>query len=661
MSSFIEITNREENMLGWRGTILRIDLTAEKITKQPLDRLVARNFIGGRGFNSLTLFKEVKPGIDPLGPENVLCLAPGALTGTGLGLSSRIEVSTLSPYSGILGDGNAGGDFPTFLKHAGYDQIVITGKAKNPAYLWIDDENVELRDASELWGKTTWETTDTLKKKHGKDVKVACIGQAGEKLVRFATTMFDKHASAARGSGAVWGSKNLKAIAVRGTGKVELARPEDFKQLAKEDRQFFLKDKVQREVIAVYGSHIGMMYWKPGKRYFEKYLSGDEVPKALMPEAWKEYEIGRYACYGCPVGCKNTYRIPEGRYAGEINSGLEFECIHCLGTNCGIEDPIAIMEMENLADKHGMCVIGLGNTIAFAKELYNRGLIIRKDTGGLSLDWEDRDSQIELIRLTVLRKGFGNLVAEGLYSFAKITGRGAMDYCYHVKGLSRGPHPPGIISLAHATSTRGADHLRGRIWASGENDQGLLSEPVDRDVIPDIHDDPVRALTICERVGAIADAIGRCKGAVISWAATVPLIRRYPLLKGVGKLLTTATGFEFSQSHLEEAAERIYIIERAFNIRQGITRKHDRMPQRVELMGTLQGEEELKEHDRMLTEYYRMHGYDLKTGIPERERLESLGLKFVADELEAHGPYPDWDGAPLWSLEEYPHGRSVHE
>ena len=146
-----------------------------------------------------------------------------------------------------------------------------------------------------------------------------------------------------------------------------------------------------------------------------------------------------------------------------------------------------------------------------------------------------------------------------------------------------------------------------------------------------------------------------------TWETTVPLIRRYPLLKGVGKLLTTATGFEFSQSHLEEAAERIYIIERAFNIRQGITRKHDRMPQRVELMGTLQGEEELKEHDRMLTEYYRMHGYDLKTGIPERERLESLGLKFVADELEAHGPYPDWDGAPLWSLEEYLHGRSVHE
>lgn len=174
--------------------------------------------------------------------------------------------------------------------------------------------------------------------------------------------------------------------------------------------------------------------------------------------------------------------------------------------------------------------------------------------------------------------------------------------------------------------------------------------------MPDVHDDPVIALTIGERVAAIADAIGRCKGAVISWAATVPLIHKYPLFEGVGKLLTTATGFDFSEAQLEEAAERIYIIERAFNIRQGITRKHDRMPQRVELMGTSQGDEELKEHNRMLTEYYRMHGYDLKTGIPTRERLESLGLKFVADELEAHGSYPVWDGPPLWSLEGYPHG-----
>jgi len=641
---------------GWIGTILRVDLTKEKVTKQPLDESVVRDFIGGRGLNSKTLFDEVKPGIDPLSPENVLCLAPGPLSGTPLGLTSRLEVSTLSPYSGILGDGNVGGSFATFLKRAGYDQIVITGRASSPKYLWINDESVELRDASDLWGKTTWETTDILRERHGKKIGVGCIGQAGENLVRAASTIVDKHSSAARGSGAVWGSKNLKAIAVRGSGKVELASPDEFRHLAQEDRKFFLKDHLQHEVIAVYGTHIGMMSWWPGYRCFQKYLSGDEIPEPLRPEAWKKYEIGRYACYSCPVGCKDVFRIPTGERAGEAGSGLEFECIACLGTNCGIEDPIAIMEMENLADAYGMDVIALGNAIALAKELYSRGIITEEDTGGLSLDWEDADSQIELVHQTALREGFGNLIAEGMYSLAKIIGQGAMDVCYHVKGLSRGPHPPGLFALAHATGTRGADHLRGRSWAYGENDPEAFPELVKKGLVPDVDQDPVGALTISERATTITDAIGRCKGAVNSWVCAVPLVWEHPLWDGLARLLRAATGFEFNATSLEEAGERIYALERAFNVRQGITRKDDRFPQKPEVRETTQGKGEREKHAEMLMEYYRVHGYDLETGIPTRERLERLGLKYVADELEAHGPYPQWDGPPPWPLDKYPHG-----
>ena len=643
-------------MYGWRGAILRVGLTREKITKQSLDGSVARDFIGGRGFNSKTLFDEVKPGIDPLSPENVLCLAPGPLSGTPLGITSRLEVSTLSPYSGILGDGNVGGSFAAFLKRAGYDQIVITGKAPSPKYLWIDDDKVELRDASDLWGKTTWQTTDILRERHGKNISVACIGQAGENLVRFASTIVDKHSSAARGSGAVWGSKNLKAIAVRGTGKVELANPEEFEQLAREDREFFLKDHLQHEVIAKYGTHIGVLDWWPGYRYFQKYLSRYEIPPTLVPEVWKKYEVGRTGCHDCPVGCKDVYEIPEGGHAGEKGSGLEYECIFCLGINCGVQDPVAIMEMENLADKYGMCVIPLGNAIAFAKELYHRGIITKEDTGGLSLEWEDADSQIELIHQVALREGFGNLVAEGMYSMAKIIGRGAMDLCYHVKGFSRGPHPPGLFALAHAVSTRGADHLRGRSWAYGENDPEVFPELVEKGVVPDVSQDPVGSLTVSERATTLADAIGRCKGAVNSWVCAVPLVWKYPLWDGLAKLLTAATGLEFDAASLEEAADRIYTLERAFNVRQGITREDDRLPQKPEVRGTPQGEEELRKHAEMLTEYYRVHGYDLETGIPTRERLECLGLQYVADELEAHGPYPKWDGPPLWPLDKYPHG-----
>ncbi len=644
----------EGKMHGWMGAVLRVDLTREKVVKQPLDKEAAAKFIGGRGLNSKVLFDEVRPDIDPLTPKNVLCLAVGPLTGTPFTSSSRIHVSTLSPYSYILGDGNAGGAFPAFLKFAGYDQIVVTGRADKPKYLWIDDDEAELRDASDLWGRNVWETTDMLHEGLWKDFKVASIGQAGENLVRFASMMFDKYCSAARGSGAVCGAKNLKAIAVRGTKKVPVARKEEIDKLAAEERKFFITDKTQRE-IAKYGTHLGMIRWWPGHRYFRKYLKEEEVPPDLRPDGWKKYEIGREACRGCVVSCKNIYRIPEGKYKDEIGAGLEYETIFCLGTNCGILRAVSIMVMGNLADKYGMCTIPLGNAIAFAKELYERKIITKKDTGGLSLGWEDADDQIELIHLTALREGFGNKIAEGMYSMAKIIGKDAMDYCYHVKGLCRGPsdYPVGVFTLAHATSTRGADHLRGRSWAFGENDPEVFPELVNMGLIPK---DPVPALVISENAATLADSLGRCKGSVNNWASAVPLVFRYPIWEGIAKVLSAGTGVDFTAAKVQEALERIYTVERAFLVRQGIARKHDRLVQRPDAKGTPAGEEERKNHEEMLTEYYQLRGWDLKTGIPTRATLERLGLKRVADELESHGPYPDWDGPPLWPLDKYPHG-----
>jgi len=643
---------------GWMGNVLRVDLSKQKVSTEELDPVVCREYIGGRGFNSRTLFKEIKPGIDPLGPENVVCLATGPFTASGLTSCSRVEVSTLSPYSGILGDGNAGGSFAHFLKKAGYDQIIICGKAQKPLYLWIEDGNVELRDASDLMGLSTWETADILYERHGKDISVAAIGQGGENLVRFATVMFDKYNSAARGSGAVLGSKRLKAIAVRGTKSVSLADPDEFRELAREDRDFFLNDPFQKEVVAVYGSHIGMLHWAPGFRNYEKYLSEADVPEALKPEAWKQFETGRSACRSCVVPCKNSFRIPEGEYEGEAGKALEYECIFCLGTNCGITEPVPIMVQENLADKYGICVIALGNAIAMAKELYMRGILTERDTGGLTLDWEDAETQIELVHRTALRQGFGNLVAEGMYSMAKILGNGAMDYCYHVKGLSRGPYPAGVFGLSHATSTRGADHLRGRSWAYGENDMSLWPELVENGHIP--VEDEVKTLILSEQVTTLTDMIGRCKGAVNNWASAVPLVSRYPLLEGVARLLGAATGMEFSEEILKNAADRVYLLEMAFNVRQGIRKEHARLPLKPGLAGTQAGDLELAKHEVMLDKYHTLRGCKPETGVPTREKLESLGLGFVADELEKvpenPGSFGEWDGPVLWDLKAYPKG-----
>ncbi|MCD6462065.1 MAG: aldehyde ferredoxin oxidoreductase, partial [Thermoplasmata archaeon] len=495
-------------------------------------------------------------------------------------------MSTLSPYSGILGDGSAGAHFPTFLRRAGFDQVVIYGRAERPVYLWIEDGKAEILDAGDMRGRTTWETDDMLKEKHGNDVRTASIGPAGENLVRMASTIVDKHASAARGSGAVFGSKNLKAVAVRGTMKVPLADEEAFSELAREDLEFFLRDPFQSRVVRYYGTHIGVVRWYPGYRYFERYLEPGDVPRSLLPREWKKYEEGRFSCFGCPVACKNTYRVPGGRHAGEVNSGMEFEAIHCLGILCGITDPEAIMNMSNMADKYGMDVIALGNTIAYIKELYDRGILTGETTGGLDLSWENAEGQMDLIEKVVRREGFGNLVAEGLYNIARRLGGRAMDYCYHVKGLSRGVHPPGILSLAHATATRGADHLRGRTWAYGENDGELLERWVEEGLVPDVNKDPVSTLTLCERATTISDAIGRCKGAVTSWVAAVPLVWKYPIFGGVARYLKAARGEDYTERDVERAAERIYIVERSFNVTRGVSSAHDTIPQRPEVRDT---------------------------------------------------------------------------
>ncbi|NCC23657.1 MAG: aldehyde ferredoxin oxidoreductase [Deltaproteobacteria bacterium] len=640
---------------GWCGRRLNVDLDTGRLTVEPLPVDLLRAFLGGRGLNSLVLFERVRPGIDPLSPDNVVCFGAGPLSGTSLPMTSRMEVSTLSPYSGILGDGNAGEKMAHAMKTAGFDQFVIQGASAEPVYLLVRDGQASIEPASDIWGLSTWEATDILKERHGRAVSVAAIGQAGENLVRMASTIVDKYASAARGSGAVLGSKRLKAVVVDGTRRVDLAEPEVFAALAEEDRRFFREDPTQREVAAKYGSHHGVTHWYPGWRNHEKILKAEEIPAALHPEGWKKYEVKRTGCFNCPVRCKNLYEIPSGRRAGERGAALEYECIYCLGTNCGVLDPVVILEMENLCDAYGLDVLALGNTVALAKDLFARDLIGLEDTGGLDLSWDAADDQVELIHQTALRHGFGNLVAEGMYGLAKIVGGRAMDYCYHVKGLSRGPFPAGIFALAHATSTRGADHLRGRSWAFGENDPQVFPALVQSGKLPaDMETNPVSAVVVAERVCTLADAIGRCKGAVNAWSCALPLVWKHPLYDGLCRLLTAATGQDFTPAELETAADRIYMLERAFNCRQGAGRIDDRLTMRPEDMTDGRWEVENAKHQAMLNEYYAVHAIDPETARPTAERLRELGLDFAVPDMET--VRPPWDGPPLWKAEDYPRG-----
>ena len=647
-------------MYGWGGRVIYIDLTREKVVVQPLSETEAKMYLGGRGLNSYRLFKMVKPGIDPLSPDNVLCIANGVLAGTVLSMTSRTEISSLSPLTGILGDGNAGGEFSAILKHAGYDQIVITGRASKPKYIWIEDDTVEIRDASDLWGSKVGELVDTLRDIHGDDISVAGIGPAGEHLVRFATTMIDKYHSGARGTGAVWGSKNLKAIAVRGTKGVEIADPETFYKLAKEDEEWFKKNEFVQKIYKVIGTHYGLLAWYPGWRYYEKYLGPEDLPEGIRPPDFAKYEVGRTQCYSCPIACKDVYKLPRWN---EYGVASEFESIFALGANNAVTDTEAVLKMEHMADEYGMDVITLGDTLALAKFLYEKGIITDTDTGGIPLKWGDAETQIKLIEMIAYREGFGNKLAEGYRNFAKIIGPEALKYCYDVKGLSRGWYHVdflnGIFTLAHATSTRGADHLRGRSWAYWENDINMDPELVKKLLeggLPDYRKDPVGALIVSERACTLTDSIGRCKGSINTWPQAIPLVWKYPLFKGLAKLLTAATGYEFTEEKLVEIADRIYLIEMSFNVRQGIKKKHYAVPFPPEIVNTPKIQAEIKRHWEMVNEYLKRRGCDVETAVPKRETLRKLGIEWVADEIE-NKEFPEWDGPPLWSLDKYPHGR----
>ena len=629
------------------GDVLIIDLTREKVVKREVSAETVKRYLGGRGFNSKALFDMVPGGIEPLSPENVLALGNGTFAGTALPMTSRLHISTLSPLSGILGDGNAGGEFSAMLKFAGYEQIIVTGRAKKPKYVFIEDDEVEIRDAEELWGLTTGETVDWLRDEHGDEVSVAGIGPAGENLVRFATTMVDKYHSGARGSGAVWGSKNLKAIAVVGTKEVEPADPERFYEMAKEDIEYFNRNEFVKRIYSVIGTHYGLIQWYPSWKYFQVPLSAEELPIGLRPQDLAEYEVGRTQCFSCPLACKDVYYLPS---TGEYGTSSEFESIYALGSNNCVTDTEAILRMEHMADEYGMDVMTLGDTIALARLLHEKGILGGEELEGLSLEWGDAEGQIQLIEMTAYREGFGNKLAEGYRNFAKLYGEEALAYCYDVKGVNRGWYEVdfinGIFTLSHATSTRGADHLRGRSWAYWENDKLMDIEAVRRMLkagLPDYRKDPVGALIYGERACTLADSLGRCKGSINSWLQAVPLVWKYPVFKGTAMLLTAFTGIEFTEKDVIDATDRIYLTEIAFNVKQGIKKKHYDVKFPPEFAATERAKAQVRRHWELVDKYLERRGCDVETAYPKRETLEGLGIGYVADEIEGK-EFPEWNG-----------------
>jgi aldehyde:ferredoxin oxidoreductase len=631
---------------GWVGKVLDIDLTNRKVLVYPLDRDLTKRFIGGRGINGKILFDSLGPDTDPLGPDNILIIGTGPLTGTP-GAAGRFNMTFLSPATGLFGDANCGGHWGAELKYAGYDFIIIRGKADKPVYLEIHDEKIHIRDAADLWGLNVWETTAAIQNKM-KDpkVQVLAIGQAGENLVLYAAVMCSMSRAAARcGGGAVMGSKNLKAIVVRGSKGIRLADPQGVEsnfrkiyQAITSDYKFSFYPQYGTTILTEGLYSFGLI---PFFNFRQTQMEGT-VEKIGGETFVGKFMTGKKACRGCFLHCDHTYQIYEGKYKGTEGQKIEWESIAGLGPRLGNLDLGSILFMNNLANQYGMDTIGLGGSISLAIDLFEKGIITKADTDGMELRWGDTDLFVDLIHKTAHREGFGDLLADGAYWMAQKIGRGAEKHVYHMKKID--PSTEEIrghkaIALAFHTSTRGGDHLRGQPPAEiggfrGVDPKVMAERFGSTDIgIPGVYDvvGKPRMVIWYQNFAAAIDAMELCRFGTY-WS-------RFPVeYEEFSDMLRLTTGAIFSPDEILTTGERIFNVEKAFNLRRGFGRESDTPCERLQNEEIKDGPQKgdkihIEKFNDMLDSYYVMRGWDRHTGRPKRSKLETLKLGDVADEL----------------------------
>ena len=606
---------------GYVGKLLRVDLTRGKSSEIVFDNDFAERWMGGRGFIAKILYDELPAGTDPLGPENRLIFMTGPLAGTNVPLTGKYTVGMKSPLTGTISVGYCGGHLGPNIKFAGYDGVIFQGKSEKKVYAFLHDGQLELKDASHLWGKTTHETEDIVMKELGSKptLRVASIGQAGEKMVRIAAIMSDKHAAAARcGPGAVMGSKNLKAFAVHGTGRAETYVDRDtWRQTlvwigkivdTNEVVKAFKEDGTTGSVSVV--NEMGLM---PTKNFQSGYY--DAVDKIDATYIKKNYtNRGFVHCWGCRVLCSKWIDVKEGPHAGIRTDRPEHENIFALGANCEIPSFETIAHANLLCDQYGMDTISTGVVTSFAMECYERGIITDRQTDGMKLNFGNEEALLWLVDKVAHREGIGDILADGVKRASEKLGGDAWKYAMHVKGLEMpGYDPRGAkgIGLNYATASRGADHNDG--WTIAVEIFGMPT-PVDR-----FSEDANKAKWVVDFQDSTAGPIDSATFCdfCLDFGFSPEVIER---------LIREATGLKHSYADMMKVGERIVNLERLFNLREGYTRKDDTLPERfLDPMpdGTAKGQ--TCNVEKMLPAYYELRGWD-EQGVPTTEKLRSLDL-----------------------------------
>ena len=597
-------------MKAMNGRILRIDLSSGKISKESLDESLARNFLGGRGIATKILYDELPAGTDPLSPENKLIFAAGPLTGTSAPTGGRYMVITKGPLNGAIASSNSGGFFGKEFKTAGYDLIIFEGKAEKPVYVWIKDDEVEIRDASDLWGKNTHETTDILMERIGDSkAKVACIGPAGEKLSLIACIINDKHRAAGRtGVGAVMGSKNLKAVVVRGTGRVELADADKFREAQKASMGKIRENPTTSQGLPAYGTAVLVnVINENGLFPTRNFQTGVfEGASKISGETLADMYLTKNThCFACPIGCGRATKIN-----GREGEGPEYEVAWSFGADCGVDDLKAIVEANYLCNELGLDGISAGATIAAAMELYERGYIPKEDLDGPELKFGSAEAIVEYTRKMGLREGFGDKLAEGSYRLAAAYGHPELSMSVKKQELpAYDPRGAQGHGLEYATSNRGGCHVRGYMISPE-----ILGAPEKID--PQVLEGKPTWVKTFQDLTAFIDASGLCLFSSFALGADE-----------YGALASAATGWEMDANEVLKIGERIWNLERLFNLREGFTKDDDTLPERLLKEPMPEGPNKGTVHKlgELLPEYYKVRGWD-ENGVPTEEKKKELGL-----------------------------------
>jgi len=599
-------------MAGWTETILRVNLTEGTVKKEALDMDAAKKYLGCRGLGVYYYMKEVRPGVDALGPENNLIFATGVLTGTMGSSTGRYEVVTRAPLNGVLAGSNSGGYWGPELKYAGYDMVIFEGQSPRPVYLNIYNGTAELCDASDLWGKNVPDTTGALLARHDPDAKVACIGPAGENKVLFANIMNDDHRAAGRsGVGAVMGSKNLKAIVVRGTKGVKIGDKDKFLAAVRASKKLLKENAVTSGGLPAFGTNILVNILNsvgslPTRNFRESHFETADKVGGESLAATRMYK--NKACAFCSIGCGRV-AWSEGKYAGE-GEGPEYESVWSFGPDCGIDDIDAVNKANFICNELGLDTITMGSTIAAAMDLYEMGAI-NKEEAGHDLKFGNADALIDLVEATAYRKGFGNELAEG--SFRLGTKYGHPEVSMTAKKQEMPAYDPrGIqgIGLNYATSNRGGCHVRG--YTISPEILGL-PEKLDQQSTAE---KPAWVKGFQDLTAAV-DSAGMCLFTTFALGAPA-----------IASEITGASGVEYTGDDVAAAGERIYNLERLYNLSVGFTKADDALPVRMYndpiSSGPMKGN--VSRVPEMLPYYYEARGWD-ENGVPTPEKLETLGLR----------------------------------